>query len=128
MPRVDPPNEAGAIDGLQHIDSTLRAAIQEQSVVSFMLNGRHRVAEPHDYGVIGGKTKLFCYQIGGSSRSSPPTGWRWAELAKLSDLKVLDQHFAGPRAAPSGQHVRWEKLFASVSSRERRTERRDLEP
>lgn len=108
----------------QQFDATLRAAIRERRVVTFTLNGRHRVAEPHDYGIINGKPKLFCYQIGGESGSSPPTGWRWAELAKMADLRVLDRHFDGPRPAPSGQHVRWNEIFASVSSREGGIERR----
>ena len=34
----------------------------------------------------------------------------------MSDLKVLDGRFPGPRPAPSGRHVSWDVLFASVSS------------
>jgi hypothetical protein len=97
------------------IDFILRTAIRDRRIVTFTLDGHHRVAEPHDYGTIGGNKKLFFYQIGGESRSMPATGWRWAELGKISGLKVLDKHFAGARLTPSGRHVRWQKIFASVS-------------
>jgi len=81
-----------------------------------MLSGCRRLAEPHDYGVINGETRLFFYQTGGESRSGKPVGWRWAVLSKISELAVLDEHFSGPRAAPSERHVKWDVLFASVSS------------
>jgi hypothetical protein len=97
------------------IDQLLRAAIAQKRLVAFLLDGCKRVAEPHDYGVMNGSTRLFFYQVGGTSRSGRPIGWRWADLGKITDLRVLDDRFAGARAAPSGRHVRWEKLYASVS-------------
>jgi hypothetical protein len=99
------------------IDRSLRRAIAEKRLVAFSLAGCERVAEPHDYGLVGGAAKLFFYQVGGASRSRQPLGWRWAELAKLSDLRVLDQHFPGSRAIPTGRHHRWDVLYASVSVR-----------
>ena len=124
----DEPEAAAAVDASisEHgdVDAALRSAIEQRAVVSFMLDGHERIAEPHDYGAIDGKAKLFFYQIGGTSRSSQPVGWRWAALPKISELKLLDRHFEGARAAPSGRHVRWDRLFASVSSRERTAEQR----
>jgi hypothetical protein len=99
------------------LDESLRAAIAERRVITFSLDGLRRVAEPHDYGVIDGERKLFFYQIGGQSRSGKPVGWRWALLSKVSDLQFLDRHFAGSRPAPSGRHVQWDQLFATVSAR-----------
>jgi hypothetical protein len=96
-------------------DLLLRRAVRERREVTFTLDGLARVAEPHDYGVFDGATRLFFYQVGGASRSGRPIGWRWAELSKISELRVLDKHFAGPRPAPSGRHIRWESLYASVS-------------
>jgi len=87
------------------MDSVLRQAIAQRRLVSFALDGRRRIGEPHDYGMIGGE-----------SRSGPPIGWRWAVLSKISDLKLLDERFPGPRPAPSGRHMAWDILFASVSS------------
>jgi hypothetical protein len=86
-------------------------------LVSFVLDGRLRVAEPHDYGVIAGVRRLFFYQVGGESRSSGPMGWRWGELSRISAMKLLDDTFAGSRPAPSGRHQRWDAIIASVSVR-----------
>ena len=98
------------------LDRLLRQAIAERRLVSFTLTGRHRIAEPHDYGIHKGRPRLFFYQISGESRSNMPLGWRWADLDKVSHLELLDRTFAGPRAAPSGQHVVWDQLYASVST------------
>lgn len=99
------------------VDRLLRAAIRDKRLVTFVLDRRRRVAEPHDYGIMNRVPRLFFWQTGGESRSRPPTGWRWATLAKISQLEILDQTFAGPRPAPSGKHIRWDRLLATVSPR-----------
>jgi hypothetical protein len=103
--------------GPSSVDEAIRAAIADKRLVSFELNGLPRIGEPHDYGVINGAHKLFFYQVGGRSRSGPPVGWRWAVLAEVSGLKILDRHFAGARPAPSGRHAQWDQLIATVSPR-----------
>jgi hypothetical protein len=95
----------------------LCAAIAAKRLVSFTLDGRRRVAEPHDYGIIEGVAKLFFFQRGGESRSGRPLGWRWGELSKLSGLQLLETRFTGPRPAPSGRHIQWDVLIATVSPR-----------
>lgn len=85
-------------------------------MVGFVLDGCQRIGEPHDYGIMHGEPKLFFYQTAGESRSGRPVGWRWAVLSKMSDLKLLDGHFPGPRPAPTERHVKWDVLFASVSA------------
>jgi hypothetical protein len=97
------------------VETALGAAIDGRRLISFVLEGHPRVAEPHDYGVIKGERKLFFFQVGGGSRSAPAVGWRWAALARITDLRVLDGRFAGPRPAPSGRHQRWDRIIASVS-------------
>lgn len=99
------------------VDELLRSAIRERRLVSFILDERPRLAEPHDYGLIDGEPCLFFYQVGGESRSGRPLGWRWARLAKLSELHTLEDRFAGTRAVPSERHIRWDELFATVSAR-----------
>jgi hypothetical protein len=99
------------------VDRQLRAAISERRIVTFVLHDLPRRAEPHDYGTIDGVTKLFFYQVGGRSRSGRPVGWRWAVVRDISNLKVLDVRFAGTRPSPSGRHVKWDALFATVSRR-----------
>lgn len=104
-----------------NLDRSLRTAIHERRLVAFILYGEARLVEPHDYGLIVGEPRLFCYQVGGGSRSGLPHGWRWAPLPEISQFHVLDKHFRGPRPAPSGKHIKWDKLFASVSSKHSET-------
>jgi hypothetical protein len=104
--------------GPPSVDRTIRAAIAERRLVSFDLDGLPRIGEPHDYGISNGVPQLFFYQVGGKSSSGAPIGWRTAMLSKVSAMKVLERQFAGPRPAPSGRHKKWDKLIASVSSRE----------
>lgn len=95
-------------------DVLLKAAIRERRLVAFILNRRPRLAEPHDYGLVDREPRLFFYQIGGESRSGRAVGWRWAVLSKVSELRVLDEHFAGSRPALTGRHFKWDKLFATA--------------
>ena len=97
------------------MDELLYRAISERRLIAFSLDQHPRVAEPHDFGVIDGEKKLFFYQVGGASRSGRPLGWRWAVVARISELRILDDRFPGPRATPSGRHQRWDRLYASVS-------------
>lgn len=97
------------------MDEQLRRAIAELRLIAFSYGGCERLAEPHDYGVIDGETRLFFFQVGGASSSGRALGWRWAVVAKISGLRLLDERFSGPRPVPSGRHQRWDKLLASVS-------------
>jgi hypothetical protein len=97
------------------VDALLRAAIRERRIISFTLHGLARRAEPHDYGVIKGVTKLFFYQVGGQSSSGRPLGWRWAIISDIVDLSLLEDRFRGARDTPSGHHAQWDRLFASVA-------------
>lgn len=97
------------------VDKGLRLAIAKRRIVRFLYKGYTRVAEPHDYGVTGGRIRLLSYQIGGQSSSNPALGWRWVNPDDISEFEILDQTFPGPRPAPSGQHTEWDELYASVS-------------
>jgi hypothetical protein len=110
---TSPPGDSNLVG--TRLRRVLVQAIQQKKLVRFVLDGLERLAEPHDYGLTRGEERLFFYQVAGASRSGRPIGWRWAVLAKMSDLEMLDQAFAGPRPVPSGQHHHWEKLIASVS-------------
>ena len=100
---------------MESLDSLLRSAIADRRLVSFTLQGRPRIGEPHDYGIIKGVPTLFFYQTDGESNSGPAHGWRHGVIDKVSELRVLQDRFAGARPAPSGRHIKWDKLFASVS-------------
>ncbi len=92
----------------------LCAAIDGRRLVSFVYQGRRRIAEPHDYGLTGGRPTLFFYQVGGESRSGKPFGWRQAHVPEVTAFRALERSFPGPRPA-SGRHIPWERLYASVS-------------
>jgi hypothetical protein len=98
-------------------DQLLRVAIAERRLVAFNLDGLPRIAEPHDYGIVAGVRRLFFFQVGGESRSGRPVGWRWAALSKIADLRILRDSFPGSRPAPSGRHIHWDSLIATVSGR-----------
>jgi TDG/mug DNA glycosylase family protein len=102
----------------ESVDTRLRAAIRGKRLVSFELDGRPRLGEPHDYGMRGGRPTLFFWQTGGESKSGRPLGWRLAALDRISRLRLLDERFAGSRPAPSGRHIDWDELYASVSKRD----------
>ena len=97
------------------IEGTICEAIRTRHLLHVVSAGCERVVEPHDYGIVSGSRKLFFFQVGGQSRSVPPTGWRWADLSDISEARILEKRFVGPRAAPSGRHHRWDRLIASVS-------------
>jgi hypothetical protein len=100
-----------------NLDRILRSAIAEKRLVTFVMDGCRRIGEPHDYGVKNGVRRLFFYQTAGKSRSKSSTGWRWAILSNISQLEILDERFTGPRPAPSGRHIHWDILIATVAPR-----------
>ena len=101
------------------VDKVLRQAIERKRLVSLMYEGRPKKGEPHDYGTRNGKLRLNFYQTAGSSKAgSEEAGvWKTLDPAKITQLRLLDQHFAGTREGGRGAHIRWDELFASVASR-----------
>ena len=92
----------------------LLKAIHERKLISFEYQGKARVAEPHDYGIQNGVERLLCYQVGGASSSGRLPSWRLIEVAEMEKLKITNRKFPGNRAAPSGQHHRWDVVFDRV--------------
>jgi hypothetical protein len=90
------------------------AAIQQMRQIGFMFGGKERIAEPHDYGVQKGITRLLAWQTGGQSSGRIP-GWRWFAAGRISGITLLDRTFPGNRPAPSGRHHQWDALYARVS-------------
>ena len=96
------------------VDKLLRTAISERKRIRFIYQGKPRTAEPHDYGIQKGLVRLFCYQIGGESRSGPLPDWRLIDVPGMSNLEILKETFAGSRPIPSGKHQKWDEVFARV--------------
>ena len=91
-------------------------AIREKRLIRFLYNGKGRIAEPHDYGIQKGSSKLLSYQVGGESTTGGLPDWRSVDVPKISKLELLEEHFAGNREVPSGQHHSWDKLYARVAT------------
>ena len=101
----------------QPLDEAIRFAIVHKRLVRVAYNGRRRMAEPHDYGVMNGRPRLLVYQrreLDGE-RSTRTEGWRLLDVAKIEDFKVLDEIFPGSRAASHQDHFTWEVVHARVT-------------
>jgi hypothetical protein len=95
------------------LDHLLRTAIENKQLLRFKYKSKERIAEPHDYGIQNGITRLLCWQVGGRSGGRVP-GWRLIDVADMKDCEMLDRRFGGNREVPSGKHHRWEKVFIRV--------------
>lgn len=91
-------------------------AIAYKRLVGVAYQGRLRVAEPHDYGVMKGKPRLLVYQLHAekAARGKPSKGWRLLDVAKIEACEVLEQTFAGSRGRQHQRHVAWDVVFARV--------------
>ena len=89
-------------------------AIDEIRLLRFVFGGKERIVEPHDYGIHKGLVRLFSYQVGGKSTTGRLPAWRLMEVAKMSEVEMLDQTFPGSRGDSSQQHREWERIFARV--------------
>jgi hypothetical protein len=94
-------------------DVSLRFAIANRRLIGFSYNSKWRIAEPHDYGVKNGITRLFVYQVRGES-STLVRGWKLLDLAKIERVEVLEETFRGTRARPDQHHAEWDEIYARV--------------
>jgi hypothetical protein len=94
------------VEASPSIDELLRVAIAQQRQIRFWYGGKERIAEPHDYGVHKGRTRLLAYQVGGRSTSGPLPAWRLVDVSAMTQLEILEKTFPGNRPAPSGRRLR----------------------
>jgi hypothetical protein len=104
-----------AVEG--SVDEQLRFAIANRRLIQVSYTGRVRVAEPHDYGVQKGVTRLLSYQRGaaGGGPRKDATGWRLLDLSKIERCLVLDETFPGSRGQAHHAHYVWDTLYARVT-------------
>jgi len=70
-------------------------AIEERRILQFSYKGSMRAAEPHAFGRQKNGTDAFCaWQLSGGSAED----FRLFHLYEVSDLRLLDEQFEGPRA------------------------------
>lgn len=83
-------------------------------MLDFTYHGKHRVAEPHVYGIKNGQYQLLAYQIRGDSSSGGLPNWRRVNLDDVSGLTILDERFPGKRDTPTGQHSAFDEIILIV--------------
>jgi len=97
------------------INELIETAISEKKIIEFDYHGHHRVAEPHIYGILGGKDDILVFQIEGGSSSGGLPEWRRMHLNEISNLTITDRTFAGSRPNPSGKRSSFDTILAVVS-------------
>lgn len=90
----------------------ISAAIAERHLVSFVLHGLERIAEPHLLGEHAGRVQMLVYQVGGSSSSGSLPHWRRVDLADVTELRVLADGFNGPRTE---SFPNWDRVIARIT-------------
>jgi hypothetical protein len=87
-------------------------AIENRHLVSFILHGLPRIAEPHLLGEHAGRVQVLVFQVGGSSSSGSLPHWRRVDLADITELRMLVESFTGPR---TDSFPNWDRVIARVS-------------
>jgi len=95
------------------VDARLRFAIHHRRLIQFRYQGAERIAEPHDYGVSGGRIRLLAFQVRGQSKSPLPD-WRMFDVARMEQVAILDETFRGGRGRSGQAHKQWDLLFCRV--------------
>lgn len=99
------------------LDALLRFAIGHRRLVEFVYDGRRRVAEPHDYGVLGGRERLLVYQLTARPASDRTSeGWRLLDVAKMQSWRLLEDRFPGSRHQAHERHLQWDAVYVRVST------------
>jgi hypothetical protein len=99
------------------IDDQLRFAIANKRLIQLRYGGSVRVAEPHDYGIQKGLTRLLIFQRRGSdaTQRKSVTGWKLLDVSKIETCLVLEETFSGSRSEPHQRHYVWNVVFARVA-------------
>jgi predicted DNA-binding transcriptional regulator YafY len=96
------------------MDDEITHAIDKREVLTFTYAQRHRVVEPHVFGIHNGKKQLLGYQIRGESSSGGLPAWRRFDVDGIVDLKVTDEEFPAHRPPPAGEDTTWDTVVARV--------------
>src|SRR6478672_12858739 len=94
------------------VHERILTAIHGKRLLRFRYHDKHRIVEPHDYGIQKETVYLFAYQIAGESGSSRLPDWRKFAVTRISRLELLEKPFPGSRSVPSQRHQEWDVLFA----------------
>ena len=96
-------------------------AIEQTRMIRLIYHRKIRILEPHDHGILNGSVQLLGYQIAGKSSRRLPN-WLLMKTDDVIDLEIMDQTFPGGRPTPTGNHIKWDKLFIRVKPASERTQ------
>lgn len=83
---------------MYNLKSIVRQAILEKRLIQFLYDGGPRTVEPHCLGITtAGNLAIRAFQVRGFSLSGGIPDWRMFELAKMSQLQILNTSFSNPR-------------------------------
>ena len=83
-------------------------------MVEFTYRGYLRIAEPHVYGIKGGKRQILVYQVGGLTSSGKIPDWRRINLEEVSGLRVSGSEKFSARDSKSSDYDDWDTVIAVV--------------
>jgi hypothetical protein len=106
--KAEPPD--GVTDFIHH--ALCRAIAHNRMVAIDEDQGKTRIGEPHDYGLMNGQPTLLLFQVGGYSRSGGLPQWRHLPVTHFGAVRPLDRTFRGGRSTQTGHHRQWDQLFA----------------
>jgi hypothetical protein len=98
------------------IHRQLQFAIANKRLIHLNIDGRIRIGEPHDYGILRGRPTLLLYQTSGYSASGGLPSWRMIAVPTIADVQPLDEGFPGSRQVEARRHHEWDELFIRVDS------------
>lgn len=89
-------------------------AIENMKIISFYYDDKHRVIEPHCYGVsTKGHEIIRGYQVEGKS-SDGEFGWKLFSLSKIKDLEVHDIAFRSPQTGYKRGDKNMQQIFIEL--------------
>lgn len=103
--------------GMQRKDvgELITQAIANRSVIHFEYNGKQRHVEPQTYGLsTTGNALLRGYERGGAAKFGRSSQFRLFEVAKIGNLTVTDEEFAGARPEHNPQDSAMTEIFATL--------------
>jgi hypothetical protein len=97
------------------VNSLIVSAIQNRRVLELHYHGYSRLAEPHLYGQTeDNRDRLLCWQIGGGSQASKPTGWKLLFLDEAHRISSTERSFERARPGYTGSEQGYRRVFAKL--------------
>lgn len=90
-------------------------AISSLKLIKLTYDSQTRLVEPHVLGYRNYELELLTWQITNQSEFGTKEGWRTFQLKKITQLEIVDQHFAGSRLTNSHYKTKWDSVVKIVN-------------